>query len=552
MEFDLARLLRLARRWGIVVVLLAILGGVAGYALSTTRPVEYASSATLLVTANQSLFGTDVNSGLQTQAETFRYEIQTESFLSEAADALGLPPVTGVADLRAATTVVSNLSPPRVVITVTGTDPDQTTRWVNGIAGTYVGYVAERDAALPPEESSWAGLRFSEPAIEPGAVVAPSRPMWVLLGAILAGLLAVTVVLAIEQLRAAGSGLRRPGALPVLAVLETIRSRTRGGAPLVDVNSGTDAARGVVQLRSAVQVLTATQGMRTLAISSLRPGEGKSTVAANLAVALAQSGDRVILIDANLDAPHLGEIFGGGARAGLSSLMADPGMDLADAVSGTNWPNLMFIPAGPRQDASRLDRSAFRRVLSGIVPHADLVIYEAPALAEQSDRLRLAGMADGALLVVGGERTRIEALRAISNQKVANVTNVVGVVIDRGVGVVHDPGPAPEPGTQFQPALTLITRKSAQATNGPASPDQPLTASQTASPANGATAESGTGSSSGRASVGGDGEVAAQAESTGGLVRTARAVPIGDPETAPSSQNAAVAADGNSARNVSA
>ena len=540
MEFDLARLLRLARRWGIWVVLLTILGGVAGYGLATTRPVEYASSSTLLLTANQSLFGSDVNSGLQNQVDTFRYEIQTEAIRAQAAADLGLSPETGASELAAATTVVSSLSPPRVIITVTGTDPDRTTRWANGIAETYVGYVAERDAALPPAETSWASLRVSEPAAGPGAVVAPSRPMWALLGTILAGLFAVTVVLAIEHLRAAAPGQRRPGALPVLAVLETFRPRTPGGAALAEPDAGTEAGRSLVQLRSAVQVLTATQGIRTLAVSSLRPGEGKSTVAANLAVALAQGGDRVILVDANIDSPHLGEFFGGGARAGLSSLMADPMMDLADAVSGTSWPNLMFIGAGPRQDAARLDRSAFRRVLSGIVPHADLVIYETPALTGRDDRLRLAGMADGTLLVVGGERTRIEALRAIASEKVADGTNVVGIVIDRGVGAASaPPRPAEEP---FQPALTLVTRPVADPTPASIPGTVPSSALVGANGTHGAP--------TGRTLSTGNGH--GQSEPIGGLVRTARAVPLADLDPAPRAPSTNGNGNGNGSRNASA
>ncbi len=535
MEFDLARLLRLARRWGIWVVLLAVLGGVAGYGLSTTRPIEYSSTTTLLVDANPEFYGVDVNNGLQAQTTNLNYLLGTEPFRQQAAATIGLDPTTGPDQLAAAMTTVASVSVPTVSITITGTDPEQTTAWANGVAQAFLGFLDERAASLGAE-SGWTSVSIADPAIGPGMAVSPNRTMWALLGAILAGLLAVTVVLAIEHLRASSPGQRRPGALPVLAVLDAIRPRTPGGAPLADVDSGTDAARGVVQLRSAVQVMTATQGMRTLAISSLRPGEGKSTVAANLAVALAQGGDRVILIDANLDAPHLGEIFGGGARAGLSSLMADPAMDLADAVSGTSWPNLMFIPAGPRQDEGRMDRAAFRRVLAGVVPHADLVIYEAPALSGQNDRLRLAGMADGALLVVGGERTRIEALRAIANEKVSAGTNVVGVVIDRGVGQAHVPTPMIDPLQPFQPALTLVTRPT---------PDRPV---PVRAGSNG-TAHAG---ANGRAHANGNGNGSHSAESVNGLVRTARAVPIADPDAPDRPATAASNGSGNGSRNVSA
>lgn len=484
MELDLTRVIRIVRRWGVWLLALTLVGVLSGALLSFTRPVEYASTTTLLLnpfSATDPIFGYDVNQALHSQAETYRYYLGTTPFLDKVAAQLGLDPATGVQQLQARTSTVTSQSVPTIDITVTSTDAAQTALWANTIAQTFVTYIGAVEQTATGTGGNWVTLTIPEPAAVPGAPVSPSRPMWAILGGIFGFLVAATAILVLEQLRSTLPSIRRnPAALPVLSVIDSFRPRIATSNLLIEPYGESEAARGINQLRSAVQILTATRGIRTLAISSLRGGEGKSTVAANLAVALAEAGDRVILVDANLVAPRLGETFGGQASRGLTSLMTDPNLDLADVVTSTNWPNLMFIPAGPRIDERSIDRMAFRRTIAGIVPHADLVIYEAPSVIGTPEAIRLGTYADGMLLVVGGERTRIEALRSISSEKGVSDGNIVGVVIDRGAGTSRPPVvPDPRP-TLAARGLTLIGSPhsvSAVATAaGP--PSQPLIAGE--------------------------------------------------------------------------
>ncbi len=498
MEFDLDRVIRIVRRWGIWLVVLTVLGVLSGALLSFTRPVEYAATSTLLLSpvgGTEPRFGYDVNQALQSQTQIYQYYAGTTPFLSEAAAQLGLDPATGVQQLQAVTSTVSSQAVSTLGITVTDTDAERTTLWANTIARQLIDYIGRQEAPTTGAGGNWVTLTNPEPATVPGAPVSPNRPLWGILGGVFGFLVAASAILLIERLRATMPAItRRPAALPVLSVLDSIRAQGSGGGLLVDLNAGSEAARGVNQLRSAVQILTATQGIRTLAISSLRPGEGKSTVAANLAVALAEAGDRVILVDANLVAPRLGETFGGRTARGLTSLMADPDLDLADVVTSTNWANLMFIPAGPRIEEGAIDRAAFRRTIAGIVPHADIVLFEVASLSGTPEPLRLGTYADGMLLVVGGERTRIEALRGISRDKAVTSGNVVGVVIDRGASSA----PTAIPGGTAATGLTLVTSQQSPPAQIDATP-RPQTA-----PADHAEAN--------------------------GMVRTQRAVPVADPD----------------------
>lgn len=461
MELDLDRVIRIVRRWGVWLTALALVGVLSGILLSFTRPVEYASTTTLLLSPlsqTSPIYGFDANTGLQSQAEIYRYRLGTTPFLSQVAAQLGLDPTTGIGEIQAATSTVASQAVPTIDITVTSTDAARTTLWANTIAQTFVTYIGTAELTETGGAGTWVSVSIPQPAAQPSAPVSPRRPLWAVLGGVFGFLIAASAILVIEHLRSARLDVnRRPAALPVLSVIDALRPRSTGGKLLAEEPGNSDTARGIAQLRSAVQILTATQGIRTLAVGSLRPGEGKSTVVANLAVALAEAGDRVILVDANLVSPGLDETFGGRTSRGLTSLMADPNLDLADVVTSTNWANLMFIPAGPRVDEATIDRAAFRRTIAGIVPHADLVIFEAPTLVGTPDRLRFGTYADGLLLVVGGEQTRIEALRSISSDRAVSGGNVVGIVIDRGAGTVITPiTPTPPPVSPNPTGLTLV------------------------------------------------------------------------------------------------
>lgn len=540
MEFDLERLIRIVRRWGIWLAILAVIGASAGLLVSSTRPVDYAATSTLLLSPTGPTFGFDVNEGLQNKAETYRFLLGTEPFLTTVIDDLGLDPATGVGQLQGAMSLGTSQAVPTIGITITGTDPARTAAWANGIADGFLSYVQLIEFSNTGGTAPWVGVSIPEPATVPTAPVSPSRPLWGALGGILGLLLAATAILVIENLRSAAPAIgRRRAALPVLAVIDAIPRRGTADSLAIDPGGATESGRGIAQLRAAVQILTATQGIRSLAIGSLRPGEGKSTVAANLAIALAEAGDRVILIDANLAAPRLSSTFGGRAARGLTSLMADPDLDLAAVVTSTTWPNLMVIPAGPRGDDSLIDRNAFRRTLAGIVPHADLVIFETPTLIGTPERLRFSSHADGLLLVVGGDRTRIEALRSVTEEKVVADGNVVGVVVDRGVGgvVPLTAGVAAPAGLTLIPSTPPVaTGVGAMMASGNGALNGSAYANGTAH-ANGVAHPNGTGHANGTAHANGTVPVSANGHApavgdANGMVRTQRAVPLSSEQEA--------------------
>lgn len=173
--------------------------------------------------------------------------------------------------------------------------------------------------------------------------------------------------------------------------------------------------------------------VRTLLICSVLPREGKSTVAANLAIVLAQSGKRVVLVDADLRRPSLHTLFGVGRSNGLTDLLLNGG-DLAATLRSTMVANLRLLPCGtiPPNPAELLGSDAMKPLITALKNHADMVIFDSPPLGALTDAVVLSTLAEGTLLVVKSGSARpnvvkrgLETLRKVGARPLGVVLNRV-------------------------------------------------------------------------------------------------------------------------------
>ena len=170
---------------------------------------------------------------------------------------------------------------------------------------------------------------------------------------------------------------------------------------------------------------------RSVVITSAVPGEGKTVTAVNTAVIVAQTGARVILIDADMRRPRMHKIFKCANANGLSSVL-EGHCSLEDAVSETNIKNLFLLPSGPvRPNPGELILSPrFKEVLKSLKKDFDLVILDSPPLSNVSDGRILASVSDTAILVVKAFSTsRYIAYRAVQHLAEAQV-RIAGVVLN--------------------------------------------------------------------------------------------------------------------------
>ena len=172
-----------------------------------------------------------------------------------------------------------------------------------------------------------------------------------------------------------------------------------------------------------------------LAVVSAGPGEGRTWIAANLAVLFAQAGKRTILIDADLRRPCLHHVFGVPGSVGLSSILA--GRPAADAIVDIRVASgLSLLPAGAPAPHPQelLAGDGFRRLLSALCSSADVVLVDTPAADSCADAAMIAARAGAALVVASRDRSSVPRIATLSNNLQDFGVRVVGAVLTGATG----------------------------------------------------------------------------------------------------------------------
>src|SRR4029077_18953273 len=168
-------------------------------------------------------------------------------------------------------------------------------------------------------------------------------------------------------------------------------------------------------------------------ITSPAANDGKTSTLANLGLAFAQAGDRVLVVSCDLRRPRLGQFFGVAEEPGLTTVLADgtPLEDVIQPVAGQQ--RLWVLPAGrgPPQPAEVLNSPKAQQIFKPLADGFDLVLIDSPPLLPVTDAVLLAQVADGVLLVASaGQSRRADLRRAREKLTQVNAT-VVGVVLNQ-------------------------------------------------------------------------------------------------------------------------
>jgi exopolysaccharide transport family protein len=209
-------------------------------------------------------------------------------------------------------------------------------------------------------------------------------------------------------------------------------SRQLSNLVLNDPNS--DFAESVHSLRIALKARANARRMKIVLVTSALQGEGKSTIAANLARASSVVGERVLLIDADLRTQGLAAAFGLARSPGLAELLSGE-VDVAGCMHFEAQSRLRFI-AGTKvlngaQALSLLSSAGMQRLLDASRGQFDLVIVDAPPLLPVADARVLIEQVDGVVLVVASEDTSQEALSTVYRETFGFAEKIIGVVLNR-------------------------------------------------------------------------------------------------------------------------
>lgn len=281
-------------------------------------------------------------------------------------------------------------------------------------------------------------VRVLDPARPVFGPIRPNVRSWLML-AVLAGLLgglglAVLLEFVDNTITSQVDVEQRLG-VPFLGFVPTIEPDKGTELRPVDLyihrNPKSTVAESCRAVRTNLLFMSPDKPFKTMVVSSAGPQEGKSATVINLGIAMAQSGNRILLLDTDMRRPRLHKAFGVPNDAGISSVVVGEGT-LADAIKSTEVPGLFVLPCGPipPNPAELLHTRTFNDVLTQLCQQFDRVILDSPPIGAVADAVVLSTRADGVVLVVKAGVTNREMARR-SVRALADVNaKLFGVVLN--------------------------------------------------------------------------------------------------------------------------
>ncbi len=406
------------RRYLVVSVIVATTLLSALFAFS--RAKQYESSATVALTpTRQSGFVTP--DSLDALVGTYAQTAKSELTLGRAATAIG-ESLPGTVD--------------------TATQPGTGILQIIGRAETPEGAAttasAVADAFLTElQDSDLFDAQVVDPAEAAADPVQPRPPLIIAVGIVLGALAGAMLAFVLEQVRKrvdSSDDVAEVTPLPIVGTLPYQRRLSRGSSRLIwdggDLEPLQEALRS---LRTNVEVLVGKRNT-LVQVSSPMAGEGKSTIVANLGVALAQVGIKTMIVDADLRRPIQHEIFNLPNDHGVSNFLGRRSRSQLEPQE-TGIPRLSLLTSGPIPNGSTemLDvRSA--RLIDALRETGQLVLVDTPPLLPVSDARILAAKVDGVLLVVAAGKEKPTVLRSALDTLQFAGAPILGIVLNRASG----------------------------------------------------------------------------------------------------------------------
>ena len=220
--------------------------------------------------------------------------------------------------------------------------------------------------------------------------------------------------------------------VPFLGMIPALAAASDNASPLLHRGVQPGFGEALRTLRTNVLFSSTADGGQSIIVTSSGPGEGKTVIATNLALALAQTGQRVLLIDADMRRPRVHEVLERKQEPGLSNVLTgDAKYD--DAVLEIEKTGLSVLPAGhmPPNPAELLGSKRFSDLLTKLKGSFDWVIVDTPPVMAVTDAPVAAHVADGAIFVVGSEMTARGVAQTAVAQLVSANAHVIGAVLNR-------------------------------------------------------------------------------------------------------------------------
>lgn len=431
---DIRDYLRIIRRNWILIVALTLAGILVGGAVSALTKPTYTAETQLFVAIQSSGSVQELQQGntfSQARVQSYVKTVGSPVVLQPAIDALGLDLTSD--ELSRKVEASTELNTVLITISVVDTSPVQAAAIAQAVGNSLVNAVETLEKPKAGGTSP-VGLSIIKPATAPTSPSAPNTRLYLLLGFVVG--LALGVVGAVTRTtldnRVRGEAdLRRVTDVPLLGGISFDQDAIKKPL-LTQASPQSPRAESFRQLRTNLQFANVAGRAKTVLVTSSLPGEGKSTTAANLAIALAQAGQSVCLVDADLRRPMISDYLGLERNAGLTTALVGSA-DVNELLQPWGGDDLYVLTSGriPPNPSELLGSDEMKHLIERLEHAFDSVVIDAPPLLPVTDAAVLSQHVGGVVMVVGSQKLKhqdldksLKALRMVG-------ANVLGVVLNR-------------------------------------------------------------------------------------------------------------------------
>jgi tyrosine-protein kinase Etk/Wzc len=312
------------------------------------------------------------------------------------------------------------------------------TRLAKVNADIYTFLLNKHEEARIAKASTISNINIVDPAITPELPIKPRKAKNLILGLMVGLMLGVGLAFFQEYLDDTikdGDQAKRLLGIPVLGTINHIQMRADEAdsrATMVVYNEPKSiAAEAFRSLRTSLHFSAINRDKKILLVTSTFPGEGKSTVATNLALTLSQTGARVLIIDGDLRRPSLHEKFGFAKAPGLTEVLAGD-VDLERVLWPAPMAGLFCLPSGtnPPNPAELLGSEKMEQLLTSLSERYDHIVIDAPPVLAVTDAPLLTGICDLVLVVLEAGRVPVKAALRMQEMLASVHARVAGMVIN--------------------------------------------------------------------------------------------------------------------------
>ncbi|HEX2552041.1 MAG TPA: polysaccharide biosynthesis tyrosine autokinase, partial [Nocardioidaceae bacterium] len=430
------------RRWRVILVSLVVVVALASLVTLRTTP-QYESKARLFVSSTERSTSDAYQGGLFSIQRVSSYAdlVKGQELSSRVIDRLGLQMTPADLSKKITATVV----PDTVILEVSATDPNprEAQKIGQAVAIELTQFVSELET--PPGKAN-APLKATvvDSANLPTSPVSPQPLRNLGLAVVLGLLLGVGLAVVRELLDTSIKGPQDIAAITETPVLGGILFDSNAPKqPLItDLSPHSPRVESFRILRTNLQFVDVDRRMKVFVVTSSVPGEGKTSTASNIALALQTAGQRTLLVDGDMRRPQLAKLFSLEGSVGLTSILLGR-ISLEEAVQEHRRSGLAVLTSGslPPNPAELLQSHAMKQLLDEARMTYDTIVIDAPPLLPVTDAALIAAQVDGAIVVVRqGKTTRdqlshsIERLTAVGARPLGVTLNMVARRGRKGYG----------------------------------------------------------------------------------------------------------------------